>query len=192
VLVYARGIEGDNAKSLEGQFLAETLRGLNEAGRNVLLVLPKSPTAMHAWFTGPESLGALVPEALARFRALTGLPLGEPAERWFMAHSGGGKAVENALSRADAPRLDRLLLADSTYGTWATGTLAALRRQPGIAVATVVTAHNAARAHAQVGRHGLRVDAMPAYPQPGHNGVPAYMLKEFLGVRPTRTFSAVP
>jgi hypothetical protein len=191
VLVYNRGIEGDNTKSLDGQFLAESLRNLNAQGRNVLLVLPKSPTEMHTWFAGREDLGALVPEALAQFRALAGINLGEPQERWLMAHSGGGKSVQNAMEKPNAPHFDKILLADSTYGTWAAGTWAALHRtQPGTQVATVVTEHNRERATSQLANHGLRVDMMPRYVHPDHNGVPSFMIDKFLGAG-TLSFSTV-
>lgn len=192
VLVYNRGIEGDNTKSLEGQFLAEGLNQLNAEGRNVLLVLPKSPGDMHSWFAGNEDLGALVPEALAQFRSLTGVQVGAPQERWLMAHSGGGKSIQNAMEKDDAPHFDKILLADSTYGTWAEGTFASLQAtQPGTQVATVVTQHNKARAMEQLATHGLRVDMMPAYVHPDHNGVPAFMLAKFLPARPSMGFSTV-
>jgi hypothetical protein len=46
VLLYNRGIQGDNAGALEGTHIASGLQDLNTQGRNVLLVLPKSPQKM--------------------------------------------------------------------------------------------------------------------------------------------------
>jgi hypothetical protein len=193
VLVYNRGIKGDNAKSLDGQFVGQMMRELNQGGRNVLLVLPKSPTNTERWFAGKEDLGKLVPEALQQFRAQTGMPLGEPTGKILMAHSGGGASVRNALQKPNPPHFDQILLADSTYGTWAGDALAAMRNQPRTQLAAVVSdPKNVPRARQQLVNQGVRVDPMPAhFPYPGHNGVPAYMFRAFLGADATKTFTTV-
>jgi hypothetical protein len=96
------------------------------------------------------------------------------------------------MAKPGAPHFDKILLADSTYGTWAAGTYDSLHAtQPGTQVATVVTDHNKDRATTQLASHGLRVDMMPAYVHAGHNGVPSFMLDKFLGLRPTLSFSTV-
>ena len=187
ILVYNHGIGGDNAKSPERDHLAKTVADLNKAGGNVLLVLPKGPDPVHSWFSGKEDLGKVVDEAKSR------MGLGEPSRKVLMAHSGGGKSIMHALNKPNAPRFDQYMLADSTYGDWAGASLAQLRRkQPDAQIATVVTDHNLARARAQLGRQGLRVDQMPTSgPYTGHMGAPAYMIQHYLGPNPDKGFSAV-
>jgi hypothetical protein len=191
VLLYNRGIDGDNAGALEGTHIATGLQNLNTEGRNVLLVLPKSPLKMHTWFAPPEDAGALLAEAQDAFNQATGMALPPARETLLMAHSGGGKSVANMLAQANPPQFDKILLADSTYGTWAAATADALQRHPGPRISVVVTDHNAQRAAEQLGARGIRVNHMPAHWQfDGHNGVPAYMLNAFLSSHPSLGLSS--
>jgi hypothetical protein len=119
------------------------------------------------------------------------MALGPARETWLMAHSGGGKSVANMFAQANPPQLDKILLADSTYGQWAGATADALQLHPGPRISVVVTDHNAQRAEAQLGARGIHVDHMPAHwHYDGHNGVPAYMLDSFLSGHPTLGFSS--
>jgi len=110
-----------------------------------------------------------------------------------MAHSGGGASVRNALQKDNPPHFNQILLADSMYGQWAGAALAAMRNQPRTQLAAVTAdPHNVPRARAQLSSQGVRVDAMPGnFPYPGHNGVPAYMFRAFLGADATKTFTTV-
>lgn len=192
VLLYNHGKGGDNATSLEAHHLADVVEELNRAGRNILLVMPKSPEPepMDAWFAPPEDARAMLDQAIAAFHAHTGVPTGPRRETIAMGFSAGGKSLLNLYTHPNAPRIDLFLLADSTYGNWAGALAEAIERKAAAgtaapALAAVVTDHNAARARKQLGSRGVPVAEMPRSGRyTDHGGAPAYLLSATLGPAP--------
>ena len=196
VLLYNRGINGDNAGSLRNTHIGAMVEELNQAGRNVLLVMPKSPAPMDNWFASPEDAGSMLTESLAAFQAVAGVHLDQKVETWAMGHSGGGKSLFNMAAHPEAPHIARLLLADSTYGNWAGALADTIERranatgEPAPALAVVVTDHNRDRAKQQLAGRGIPVPMIPGRGRfVGHGGAPAHMLAAILGATPGLAFS---
>lgn len=210
VLVYAHGLDGGTANSMtDREHMAEAVDKLNKEGQNVLLVMPKGPDNDHiyGWMTGPhDDMDKLANEAISNFSKAAGYNLGEPSERLLMGHSAGGGLLANVYLGAHPPHFDKVLMADSSYGTSASRFVAGLDRYPGKKpqVAIVVTpGQTPGPANSQLAPRGVRVDRMPGVNHastnpathndyPGHMGVPAYMAGAFLSGAPgSLTFSDV-